>query len=103
MKDWKHLEARQKYIAAVVDKLKAEGTTVVPIADVERILRDAFKVEANDDLTANYYLITANKEYKIEGPLPFDEACNRASAMADSHQCDVSILQDFDTFYFIDY
>ena len=32
MKDWKHLEARQKYIAAVVDKLKAEGATVVPIA-----------------------------------------------------------------------
>ena len=47
--------------------------------------------------------MTANKEYKIEGPLPFAEACNRASAMADRHQCDVSILQDFDTFFFIDY
>ena len=100
MKDWKHLEARQKYIAAVVDKLKAEGATVVPIADVERLLRDAFKVEANDDLTADYYIKTVNE---IEGPMPFAEACNRASAMADRHQCDVSILQDFDTFFFIDY
>ena len=103
MKDWKHLEARKRYVESVITKLSAEGQTVFTLSDVERILRDAFKVEANDDLTADYYLMTANKEYEIEGPLPFDEACNRASAMADRHQCDVSILQDFDTFYFIDY
>ena len=103
MKDWKHLEARKRYVESVITKLNAEGQTVFTLSDVERILHDAFKVEANDDLTADYYLMTANKEYKIEGPLPFAEACNRASAMADRHQCDVSILQDFDTFYFIDY
>lgn len=103
MKTWKHLEARHNYINAVLEKLKAEGRTVLPIADVEKLLCDAFKVEATDDLAADYYLMTANKDYKIEGPLPFAEACNRASAMADRDQCDVSMLQAFDTFYFIDY
>lgn len=101
MKDWKHLEARQKYIAAVVDKLKAEGTTVVPIADVERILHDAFKVEAADDLKAPFCVLY--KDSQIEGPMPYADALQRASQISDAKQCDVSILQGYETIYYIDY
>lgn len=101
MKAWKHLEARQKYIAAVVDKLKAEGTTVVPIADVERILHDAFKVEAADDLKAPFCVLY--KDSQIEGPMPYADALQRASQISDAKQCDVSILQGYETIYYIDY
>lgn len=103
MKDWRHLEARQKYVAAVIEKLKAEGRTHFTLADVESILKDAFKVEASDDFNANYYLMTANHDYQIDGPRPFLDAYENASKMADAHQCDVTILQEFDTCFFIDY
>ena len=110
MKAWKNTDQRALYIGAVIGKLRMEGKTHLTLEQVEQVLRDAFQVETADDLAADYYLMTANKDYKIEGPLPFAEAplpfaeaCNRASAMADRDQCDVSMLQAFDTFYFIDY
>lgn len=101
MKDWKHLEARQKYIAAVVDKLKAEGQTVFTLSDVERILHDAFKVEAADDLKAPFCVLY--KDSQIEGPMPYADALQRASQISDAKQCDVSILQGYETIYYIDY
>lgn len=101
MKDWKHLEARQKYIAAVLGKLEAEGRNVIELAEVGNILRDAFRVEAADDFQRPYCLLY--KEKQIEGPSSYAEAMQRASVISDSQQCDVTVLQAYDTVYYIDY
>lgn len=99
--DWKKHEKRQEYIAAVVAKLNAEGRTVFELADIEAILRDAFKVEAADDFRHAYCLLYKDKQ--IEGPMHYAEAMQRASQLSDANQCDVTVLQAFDTFYYIDY
>ena len=99
--EWKKLEKRQEYIAAVLAKLNAEGRTVFELSDIEAILRDAFKVEAADDFRHAYCLLYKDKQ--IEGPMPYADALQRASQISDAKQCDVSILQGYETIYYIDY
>ena len=89
MKDWKHLKARQRYVESVINKLTAEGQTVFTLSDVERILHDPFCV--------------LYKDSQIEGPMPYADALQRASQISDAKQCDVSILQGYETIYYIDY
>lgn len=100
---WKNTDNRMLYVGSVINKLRMEGNTHIALEQLEQILKDAFKVEAAADYDSDFYLMTANKEYKIEGPFNYQDALSEADRMAERDQTDVLILQHYDCHYFVDF
>ena len=102
MSNLQQIEERQKYVAAVVAKLRLEGKKHIAIEQLEQLLKDTFSVEAAADLAAAYYL-KSDREPKLLGPMTYSEAYGAANQLAEADGCDVEILQKFDTYLFMDY